>query len=789
MKNIYNVQLLDDLLLTINNLFFTFNTYFSLLKNKTNLAHSIIGISMFKRLLLIIFFILLLLSFCHKKNLQKSIFFVSPNGSDNWSGRLSEPNHEKTDGPFATLERAKQDVNEIQKSQSQEQIVIEIRKGSYPFLASLILENQNNLIWRAYNDEQVSLIGARKIDGFRPVSDPSVLNRIGKTNQDKIFVCDLKAQGISDYGEITQRGSPGLELFFNGKRMTLARYPNEGWLNIADVPQSGQKLFNKGLEREKRYNGVPIGRHFGRIKYDGDRPKRWAKENEIYVHGYWTWDWSDSYQKVKSIDTEKQEITLVEPHHNYGYTKNQRYYFLNILEELDSPGEWVLDRKNGLLYLYPPTEIENGKSFVSILDQPLISLDNCSNVNFQGLHFEYSRGNGVVINGGSQNLIAGCTFRYLGNNAVEVNGGDHNGVQSCDIYEVALGGIVLKGGDRKTLTPGDNFAINNHIHDYSKLMRTWQLAINLSGVGNRVAHNLIHDAPHEGIYVRGNEHVLEFNEIHNVCNETGDAGAIHTGRNYTWRGNIYRYNYFHHLKGPGLHGVTAIYLDDFTSGYTIYGNICYKSGRGALIGGGRDNTLENNIFIECAPSIVLDARGLGWAGNYFDGSYPVLKDSLEAMNYRESPYSKKYPELLTLYDDNPAVPKNNKIIHNISYGGRWLELYDFFAYDFSVVTVKDNLIADPIILKRIKQDPKGWEPYYLNLDTEEGYVYYKFEDGQIPDELKGNLIINSNPGFNNIENGNFELKKDSPAFKIGFKPIPFEKIGLYVDKYRKYLPD
>lgn len=747
---------------------------------------------MTKRMVLILFSIILFFSFCRKITVQRHDFYVSKNGNDSWSGNFPEPNHDKTDGPFATLYCAKEAIRELRQAQSSvgETITVCIRAGVYPCSESFELnaldsgEKKSPVIWRAYPDEKVALIGAKKIGDFKLVTDQSILKRINKDFQAKIFVCDLKSQGISNYGEITQQGSPGLELFFNGKRMTIARYPNDGWIQIADVPQSGEKLFNKGLEREKRFDGVPVGRHYGRIKYDGDRPNRWSDENEIFIHGYWTWDWSDSYQKVQSIDIQKQEITIAEPHHHYGYTKNQRYYFLNILEELDQPGEWVLDMKTGLLYFYPPAPIAESDILVSILDEPLVILGNSNYVTIVGIHFEFSRGNGIVVNGGSHNLIAGCTFHDLGNDAVVINGGNHNGITSCDIYDVSMGAIRLIGGDRKKLIPAHNFAINNHIHDYSQWIRTGQLAIRVEGVGNRAANNLIHDAPHGAVYVRGNDHLIEYNEIYNVCNETGDAGAIYTGRNYTWRNNMYRYNYVHHLKGPGLHGCTALYLDDFTSGFTLYGNICYQSGRGVLIGGGRDNVVENNIFIGCAPSIVLDARGLSWASYYFDGTYTVLEDSLRAMHYREPPYSEKYPELLTLFNNDPAVPKNNKIIRNISYGGRWIELYDYFAYDFSVVTMRDNVIADSIVYKRIKEAPEGWEPYYLNLDIEDHYIYFKRTDAENLKEFKNNLILDSDPGFENIEEGDFQLKPSSPAFNLGFKKIPVKKIGLFVDEYR-----
>ncbi len=752
---------------------------------------------MFRLAYYTLFLSLIILVNCSNFLTKPAYFYISPAGNDQWTGKLAEPNTDQTDGPFATFGRAQEAIQQIrhEKGLPEKGITIFIRAGNYALSNSLIFtpEDAGNpdspVIWQAFPKEKVVLVGSQTIQGFEPITDPSILKRLVPAGQSKIMCVNLATLGITDYGQISQRGNPGLELFFQQKRMTLARYPNNDWLLIQDVPQSGTVLFNKGLDREKRYDGVPVGRHYGRIQYPGDRPANWSAINEIYVHGYWTWDWSDSYQRVQSFDVKRQEITLAELHHHYGYTKNQRFYFVNILEELDKPGEWILDRKTGWLYFWPPEPLESGEVQISLLEKPLLILENCENVQIKGIEFAYSRGNGIVINGGHGNLIAGCAFHCLGNHAMLINGGNENGITGCDIYDVSLGGIVLRGGNRKTLVPGNNFVTNNDIYDYSQWIRTGQLAVDISGVGNRIANNLIHDAPHGAIYVRGNEHLLEYNEIYNVCYETGDAGAIHTGRNYTWRGTVYRYNYVHHLKGPGLHGVTALYLDDFTSGYQLYGNICYKSGRGVLLGGGRNNLVENNIFINCAPAIVLDARGLSWASNYFDGQYTVLTDSLQAMNYTQPPFSEKYPELLTLYDDQPAVPKGNKILRNISYGGRWIELYDYFLYDFSVIQMQNNLIADSIVCKRIKKDPGKWEPYYLNLDSEDDYIYFKNGNPEIAKAFQENKIIQTDPGFENFQAENFKLKSTSPAFQLGFQTIPVEKIGLYVDEYRKKLPE
>jgi len=732
---------------------------------------------------------------CATGSTDSVAFYVALNGDDSWSGTLPTRDAAGTDGPFRTLDHAWSVVRAaLALKKTPGAVTVFIRKGVYQFDRTLRFSAEDSgrtdipVTWRSSPGEQVVFSGGTTVSGFKSVSESTILRRLQPASRRHVVAVDLRAKGITDYGVITPQSSPGIELFYKGTRMTLARWPNKGWLKIADVPQLGDSLYNKGLEREKRFDGVPVGRHYGRIAYAEDRPSRWAPESDMYLHGYWTWDWSDAYQRVESIDTAKKEITFAPPHHHYGYTKNQRYYYVNILEELDSPGEWYLDRISGVLYFWPPGKVREGDVAISLLEHPLVVFDSTSHITLRGIVFEDGRGGGVEVNGGHDNLIAGCVFRNLGGLAALVDGGMRNGIRSCDIYDVALGGITLDGGDRPTLTPGDNYAENNHIHHWSHWVRTGHYAIRIAGVQNRLSHNLIHDAPFEAIYLKGNEHLIEYNEVHHVTQETGDAGALHTGRNWTWRGNVIRYNYWHHLLGPGLHGVMGVYLDDWASGFTVYGNLFYKAGRAAFIGGGRDNVVENNIFVDCAPSVHIDARGLGWGGYYFDGTYPTLFTTMDDMKFRQPPYSTRYPELLSLYDDEPRIPKHNKILRNVSYGGRWMDLYDYLAYDFSVVKVEGNVIADPLILRRRADGETGWDPYYLNIDMKEGYVLFRNGDPEMKKFFAGNMITKGDPGFVNVRKLDFHLRKDSPAFVFGFKPLPIDDMGLRVEEYRPTLP-
>jgi hypothetical protein len=58
-------------------------------------------------------------------------FFVATNGNDNWSGKLGESNAAKSDGPFATLERARNAVRELKGTTTNQRITVIVRGGKY----------------------------------------------------------------------------------------------------------------------------------------------------------------------------------------------------------------------------------------------------------------------------------------------------------------------------------------------------------------------------------------------------------------------------------------------------------------------------------------------------------------------------------------------------------------------------------------------------------------------------------------------------------------------------------
>ena len=467
----------------------------------------------------------------------------------------------------------------------------------------------------------------------------------------EIFALDLKALGISDFGAAA--GENRVDLSFNDRPLELARWPNDGF--ASDVRTAGGEPFVE--------HGIR-GDRTGVLAYTDDRPARWLKEKDLWLLGYWFWDWSEGYQRVAQIDPVQKLITLEGPAHLYGYRDGARYQALNALAELDQPGEWYLDRDAGRLYLWPPAQLAGARIALTMLRDPIVMLDGATRVELRGITVEGGRGSGIEIHGGEGNAVTDCKVRNVGGNAIVVSGGGNHRIENCEIAHIGAGGIVLAGGERATLEPANHAAIANRIQDFSRARRTLAPAVKLEGVGHRVQNNEIAEAPHMAIWFLGNDHLIERNEIRDVCRETSDAGAIYTGRDWTARGTVIRHNHIQGVTGVGQDGGQGIYLDDMASGIEVIGNVIARTRRGILAGGGRDNVIEDNVLSDCEESIVFDNRGLNW---YQAGATPpdgVLVQRLAQMPVDRQPWSTRYPRLAGMLRDAPGAPKYNVIRRN-----------------------------------------------------------------------------------------------------------------------------
>jgi hypothetical protein len=682
--------------------------------------------------------------------------YVSPVGSDANAGTRGKP--------FATLERARGEARRLRQDGKPPKggVTIWLRGGEYLRTNAFELAAADSgtpdapIVWRTRPGEAVRLMGGRRLHGLEPVIDPAILARLPEAARAHVRQADLKTLGIIDFGQMRSRGfgrplTPAhCELFFGGRPMTLVRWPNEGeWERIAGYPETGAG---------KDEHGGQVGKLEEGFTYSGDRPRRWKDTSDLWVHGYWSWDWANSCERVASIDLDRRLIKTASPYGLYSFRQGQRFYFLNVLEELDQPGEWFLDRKTGVLYFWPPddnpgpSDVQAPEILFSLLAEPLLKLTDVSHVTFRGLLLEATRGSAVQIRGGASNLIAGCLIRNIGNYGVTIEGGTGHGVLSCDIFDTGDGGVSLDGGDRRTLRPGGHFVENCHFARQGRWSKCYVPAVLMGGVGQRASHNLIHDHPHCTILFNGNDHLIEFNEIHHNALETGDVGAIYTGRDYTYRGNRIRYNFVHDTGGVGM-GSMGVYMDDCVSGTEIFGNVFYRVHRAAFLGGGRDHQVLNNIFVDCDYAVELDGRGLDPSPVWHGMVDQTMRQSLAKMP--PALYRERYPALKSLdqYYGPPAgparagadfkgvPPENNVVARNICVG-KWLK--EYWHATPGTLLLENNLANAASSFVRSPGDP-----------------------AQVKD---------------------FALRPDSPAWNLGFQAIPFDKIGLYRDELRAALP-
>ncbi len=702
---------------------------------------------------------------------ERIVFHVAPSGNDAWSGKAVKPNADKTDGPFATIGRARQEIRRMKTRGALPKagVVVEILGGRYELDRPIELTANDSgtakspIIYRARHGDTVRISGGKLVTGWQPVTDAAILRRLDPAARGQVLQTDLRAQGVTDYGDLAvdvgahlqtlvakadgqgeyTMGSvapkPGakrferLEVFFNDQPMPIARGPNDGHIKIEAA--LGKTIRNvRG--HKSRVEGI--------LRYEGNYPKRWLGETDAYVCGSWCRDWAEQRHRIKSLDPEKRIISVCRPYHRYGYRKGHWFYGFNILAELDRPGEWYIDRKTGVLYFWPPGRIDTAKVEVSMAPA-LIKMNGTSYVTIRGLVFEATRGTAVAIDNGEHCRVVGCTLRNLGMHAVTAVGGKDNGVIDCDVYGMGGGGVYLIGGDRKTLTPAGHHAENNHIHHYARWDRMYRPGVVFSGVGQRASHNLIHDAPHAAVIFGGNDHLIEFNEIHHVCCESNDCGAIYAGRDWTIRGHVIRYNYLHHLSGRAGRGCKGIYLDDLFSSAIVRGNVFYQATYAVFLGGGRDNAIENNVFVDCPQALHVDARALGWCGPHADGRIKEAREkgTIRGIRFAEPPYSTRYPRLVGLLEEDPKSPVGNVVRRNIFWPGA----------------------GDALRRAARRKEP--------------GDLWWEHIEAKIKPlvKLEGNLI-NEDPRFVDEKAGNFQLRADSPAWRLGFQRIPFDRIGL-----------
>ena len=356
------------------------------------------------------------------------------------------------------------------------------------------------------------------------------------------------------------------------------------------------------------------------------------------MKGYWRVVWQNETVRVGAIDPRKQTVELAQPvahgignkYHRPAGSGQEIYWVMNLLEEVDRPGEWAIDFEDQRLYFYPPSPLGQADILISDMDQPVVRMDGARHVSLQGLTIAGSLSDGIRMTDCAHCSVRGCVVRNVAKYAVVVEGGSDNEVRSSDLYALGAGGVKLSGGDSSTAprTRANHRVINNDIHHFGEIERVYAPGVNVGfdgggggsrkvdAVGMVVAHNAIHHCPHAGVLFNSFDNLFEYNEVFQFALVSNDMGAFYS---YAHEGGIgfetFRYNFMH--SSPEGEG---IYYDNITNHPILVGNIACKlgppTGKGRGYGflvknpTGQYVDIRNNIAVNCKVGydIVLGAE-------------------------------------------------------------------------------------------------------------------------------------------------------------------------------------
>ncbi len=656
--------------------------------------------------------------------LPQADFFVATNGNDAWSGALSAPNEDGTDGPFATLQRAQQAVRDRVRRGLTRAVTALIRAGVYYLPQGLTFTPEDSgtakhaITYAAYPGEHPVLIGGVQLTRWR-------------SYRDSIWQADLPD------------GVRPAQVFENGARMRLARAPKEGYFRTVG-PAGG--AYAPGFE----YRAEDL---------DALDPASWDTSNAT-VSIWPQYNWFNFALPVVALDAQARMIRLSGSSSDYKITAGNRYAVLNVLALLTEAGECQIDAANGVVYVWPAnTPIEHQEIVVSSAKH-VIAIEGQSpgrpvrSLHFEGLDIGISNDDAVRISGAED-----CSFRFC-----KIENGGGSGVRIVGhAQRITLYGNLIRehgycGVSLEGLGPGmpdvnhHHRVENNHIHHCGRLIGHGAgVHIQQSG-HNHILHNHIHHMPRYGTTIKGlryqvlKERVagvtwdnhydflhsrnnrIAFNDIRHVNQDSQDTGAMES-----WgpgRDNVYDHNLVHDSGNAEFDLQSGMYLDDASDHFTITNNIIWgivgTSNNQPIFVKGIGNRIENNILIvgEANDSAIMSMEMAG----------EECKDHV----YRRN--------IIAVLHGQGALYKfinwRKDRIQTSDYNLVWKSKGNVFVTGL------------PTILGR-------WDTW-----REMGF--------------DANSIV-ADPLFFDLAGADFRLHEGSPALALGFAPIDISQIGLRPD--------
>lgn len=661
---------------------------------------------------------------------------VAPSGNDQAAGTAA--------APFATIDRAKQATRDLLRKGVKEEIRV-VLNGEFQLTQPIVLEPADSgtaaapIVYTSAPGRPAVISGGRSITGWK---------------QDGKFwtveIADVKA-GKWKFNQ----------LFVNGQARPRARTPNEGFLRVAACPEGTPKTANYHKDCQS-FQFAP-----------GDLRADWTNlhDVEVIVYHFWT----DSHLPIQSINPEKNLVVFA---HKAGkvftddFTENgARYVVDNVFEGLDQPGEWYLNRRTGVLYYLPkPGETLGQVEFVAPVAPALLELRGrptqgqfVEHVAFRNIVFQYTNfslppGNSndqqgsasvtaaVALVGARHCRFEQCSFTRLGNWGVDLSRGCADTVfAGNDVGYVAAGGFRVNGGNDQN-SPVERTARitleDNHVHHYGQVYPSAVGILLMHAEGCRVVHNDIHDGYYTGVSIgwvwgygrsvsRDNE--IAWNHIHHIGHGLlSDMGGIYTLG--VSPGTALRSNLIHDVDA-NQYGGWGIYFDEGTTHILAENNVVYRTKFAPFnIHFAKETTVRNNIFALGRLEQASRGRMEPHKSVYFENNIVYWREGeLFSKNWKDSPYD--------FYRSPIKGPGKTGL----------QQMTSTFDCDW-------NLYFNPT----------------LKLDA------VKFNGGTWAEWQKRGKDRNSlyaDPKFADPDKGDFRLTADSPALKLGFRPVDLTGVG------------
>jgi hypothetical protein len=697
---------------------------------------------------------------------QGAVFQVSPRGNNRWSGRLAAPNAKGTDGPFATLGRARDAVRQAKSRHGA--VTVYLHGGNYEISEPVV-----------FRPEDSGSPGAPVTYAASPSdSGPPVLNggRIitgWQAGQNGLWVAQIP--------DLKQGQWFPHQFFANGQRRHRASSPVSGFANMqGEISMDNQATFHMA--------GNDIG----------------PDDVQDGVEALALDKWLDFRASVVSVNG--QMVTLSRRPHVLMNQPDLRYRFENVRSGLSAEGSWFVSRREGAIYYHPMTgENPNLVEAVASFIPQMIRLEGSGpgsihDIVFRGLTISYSDWTApapgspnhqsdadlpaaVEIRGGHSITFDHCTFSHIGFYALDFNhGAKSNQIVNNEMSDLGAGGLKIgeangdvhpRGGNPTnrranrggfgrwsgfgqqrpanggpqvpvgSTNPADykygaefprsdaetcsgNTISGNRIHDIGMAFPGAGGIWIGQSYGNTISHNDVFNTYHAAISVgwswvltasAAHDNIIEFNNVYNLGQGLmSDIGGIYLLG--AQPGTVVRNNVVHDVyayAGQYGYGGWGIYLDAMTNQVLVRDNLVYRTKEGAIhLNFGQNNTITNNIFALGDRDQIRRSHGA--------------------------------PEISLIVEHNIVYWNSGPMFMTFLDQGTYQ--FDYNLYYCTCGHVEMSGPHGPRMSYRDWQD-KGQDAHSVIAD----------------------------PMFVDPEHGNFTLRSGSPASQIGFKPFDYSSAG------------